>query len=89
MKILILINSSWNIVNFRTNLIKELVHDGHEVIAMAPKDDYSHLLKEIGCEFVNISFKSRSTNPLIELKLFFKIFLTLKILNQIYFLLLQ
>ena len=78
MKILILINSSWNVVNFRTNLIKELVHDGHEVIAMAPKDDYSHLLKEIGCEFVNISFKSRSTNPLIELKLFFKIFFKIK-----------
>ena len=78
MKIIILINSSWNIINFRSNLVKRLINEGHQVVAMTTDDKYSHLLKDMGCEFINVSFKSKSINPFTELKLLFSIFNQIK-----------
>lgn len=78
MKTLILINSSWNIINFRSNLVKELTSKGHEVIALAADDKYSHKLKEIGCEFIDLPFKSKSINPFRELKLLINIYFQIK-----------
>jgi len=40
MKIAISINTAWNIYNFRLGLIKSLLSDVHEVIAIAPSDEY-------------------------------------------------
>lgn len=78
MKILILINSSWNVINFRSNLIKKLIEDGHEVLVMANHDQYSPLLHSLGCKYQQITFKSRSLNPYAELKLFLGILLKVK-----------
>lgn len=81
MKIVILINSSWNVINFRSNLVKEMVRHGHEVIVLANRDKYTPLLKTLGCEYSNIKFKSKSLNPYSELKLFVQIFLKIKLIN--------
>ena len=51
-KIIICINSAWNLVNFRTGLIKSLIAAGYEVIAVAPDDSYSDRLAEVGCRFI-------------------------------------
>jgi glycosyltransferase involved in cell wall biosynthesis len=60
-KIAIVLNSSWNIYNFRLPLLKYLENQGHEVIAIAPVDEYT---KKIPYEFHPIRIKSRSLNPL-------------------------
>ena len=39
--ILISINASWNIINFRSGLIRALQEAGYRVIALAPPDDWS------------------------------------------------
>lgn len=69
MKIVICINTSWNILNFRQGLIAALLEQGHEVIALAPKDAYSPRLIELGCRFVDMPMPNGGTNPVEDLGL--------------------
>ena len=39
-KIAIIANTTWNIYNFRLNIIRKLIAEGHEVIVMAPVDKF-------------------------------------------------
>ncbi|HIM93632.1 MAG TPA: glycosyltransferase family 1 protein [Campylobacterales bacterium] len=64
--VMIVVNTSWNIYNFRLNLMHSLQSSGFRVIALAPKDDYSIKLKEEGFEWINLPFDNSSTNPLKE-----------------------
>ncbi len=54
MKIAILINTSWNIYNFRLGMLREFKADGHKVVCIAPRDDYSKKLEEEGLSITNI-----------------------------------
>ena len=54
-KIVISINAAWNIVNFRLGLIRALREAGHEVIALAPPDDYGARLEALGIPYVPIA----------------------------------
>ena len=40
-KILITINTSWNIFNFRVGLLKALQKEGYQIVCLAPYDEYS------------------------------------------------
>lgn len=44
--IAIVANSSWNIYNFRLNLIRTLKQEGFRIIVIAPVDEYIHYLNE-------------------------------------------
>jgi len=69
-KIVISLNTSWNIYNFRLNLARSLKDDGYEVILVAPYDEYTHLLeKEFQC--YDIYMNNRGTNPKEDLKTLF------------------
>ena len=70
MKIAFVINKSWNIYNFRLSLIKALQALGHEIIAIAPPDEYSEKLEKEGCKFIPIHIASRGLNPLQDYKLY-------------------
>ena len=37
-KIIICANSSWNLFNYRSGLIRALIADGDSVVALAPRD---------------------------------------------------
>ncbi|MBC6610906.1 glycosyltransferase family 4 protein [Hymenobacter sp. BT507] len=64
MRVAIVLNTSWNIWNFRRSLVKALQAAGHEVLAIAPPDDYSQRLEtELGCRFVPILMENKGTNP--------------------------
>ena len=63
MKILISVNTAWNLVNFRAGLIRALVAQGHEVIAAAPFDNYAPRLAELGCRFVPLPMHNGGTDP--------------------------
>lgn len=69
MKIAIVLNTSWNIYNFRMGLVKAFIENGHEVIAIAPKDEYSHFLVEAGCEFREVKMDSRGANVIKDFAL--------------------
>lgn len=80
MKIAIVINTSWNIYNFRKGLVKALLEAGHEVIAIAPQDEYSEFLKEMGCKFYPVTLSNKGTNPLKDLYYMYQLF---RIYNKI------
>ncbi|MBT9393245.1 glycosyltransferase family 4 protein [Hymenobacter sp. NST-14] len=65
MRVAIVINTSWNIWNFRRSLVRALQAAGHEVLAIAPPDAYSGRLEtELGCRFVPILMENKGTNPI-------------------------
>lgn len=71
-KILISINTSWNVYNFRSGLINALAQHGYEVTAASPTDDYSSRLAELGCVHLPLPMDSKSTSPLKDLALFWR-----------------
>ena len=81
MKIFISVNSTWNLVNFRSGLIKSFIVSGHEVFALSPSDKYIPLLNALGCKHIHISIDNNGINPLKDLILivsYLKIFLKYK-----------
>ena len=70
MRVAIVINTSWNIWNFRRGLVKALQAAGHEVLAIAPPDAYSARLEsDLGCRYVPILMENKGTNPLKDIQL--------------------
>ncbi len=74
MKIAIVLNTSWNIYNFRLGLVKKLISEGNSLYAIAPHDDYSEKLENIGCSYFPVRMDSRGINPLKDLALLFELF---------------
>jgi glycosyltransferase involved in cell wall biosynthesis len=62
-KILISINTAWNLLNFRAGLINGLISSGFEVIAVAPSDKYVAELELLGCSFVHLEMDNKGTHP--------------------------
>ena len=79
-KIVICLNTSWNIYNFRLNLARALKNAGYQVILVAPYDAYSEKLKD---EFAyrDIYMNNKGTNPKEDIKTligFYKLYKTIK-----------
>lgn len=67
--LVISINASWNIVNFRRGLIAGLRAAGWRVVALAPADAWSPRLAGLGAEHVPIAIDSAGLSPLRDLAL--------------------
>jgi glycosyltransferase involved in cell wall biosynthesis len=68
-KILITINTSWNIFNFRVGLLKALQKEGYKIVCVAPYDEYSEKLEELGFEYYDLKMNNKGTNPIEDMKL--------------------
>ena len=70
-RIALVANTTWNIYNFRLNIIRKLLAEGHEVIVMAPVDKYIsyqekfHQVKHVPLK----KLKRDSVNPWRDLQL--------------------
>jgi glycosyltransferase involved in cell wall biosynthesis len=73
-KVAIVLNTSWNIYNFRMGLVGSFLQNGHEVYAVAPRDKYSGYLQEKGCTYVELKMDSRGANPMKDLALVFELY---------------
>ena len=69
MTIAIVINTAWNIYNFRSGIIKHLLKKGHRVVAIAPHDEYVNRLEALGCEFRDLPMSGSGINPVADLRL--------------------
>lgn len=74
MKIAIVLNTSWNIYNFRLGLIKSLLENGNELFAVAPHDEYSSKLVDLGCKYEKVTMDSRGANPIKDFGLTIELF---------------
>ncbi len=77
----IVINTSWNIFNFRFGLLKALQKEGYKIVAIAPKDQYSEKLEEMGFEYHNININGNGTNPVEDAKLIYAFYKLYKEIN--------
>ena len=79
-RVAIVLNSSWNIFNFRLNLIRGIQEQGYEVVIIAPYDKYSEKLKE---EFRYYSFKmnNKGMNPSEDIATFLELYNIYKLIQ--------
>lgn len=72
-------NTFWSIYNFRRSLVKSLLEQGYQVIAISADDKYKKPLEEMGCETVVIkSFDAQSTAIFKEASLIREVIRTIK-----------
>ncbi len=74
MKIAIVLNTSWNIYNFRKGLVESLQNHGHEVFAVAPEDRYTEKVQSLGCQYIPVRMDSRGVNPAKDFFLILELF---------------
>jgi len=74
MRVAIVLNTSWNIYNFRMNFVKTLLQKGYEVHTIAPHDPYTQFLEQAGCMHHDVTMDSRGVNPIKDTALFFELF---------------
>jgi glycosyltransferase involved in cell wall biosynthesis len=84
--IIVSVNTSWNIVNFRRNLIVRLQHEGYDVVALAPRDAHSDALVAMGVRYFPIDIDSKGLSPVRDLKLAAHYYRILKRLRPVAFL---
>jgi glycosyltransferase involved in cell wall biosynthesis len=82
-RIAIVANTSFNIINFRTGLIKALKKNDYEVILIAPEDKHTEeLISLTNCPFYPLKGLARKgTNPLKDLLLIAEFFYLYRKLN--------
>jgi glycosyltransferase involved in cell wall biosynthesis len=68
-KILMSINTAWNVCNFRAGLIRSLRDHGYDVVVAAPADDYVGRVMQMGCRFVKVPMDNNGTNPARDFRL--------------------
>lgn len=73
MTIAIVINTAWNIYNFRSGIIRQLIQDGHDVVAIAPKDAYVSNLEAMGCRFRDLPMSGSGVNPFSDFILMWRL----------------
>lgn len=78
MKTLFVLNSTWNLLNFRSGLIRALDSAGHEIVAVASQDEYAPQLKVFNCRFIPVQIDAGGMNPSKDLDLFFQYYRILK-----------
>jgi len=68
-KIILSINTVWNVVNFRSTLIKFLQHKNYEVIVLAQSDEYSQELALLDVQLISMPINSQKLSIFNDLQL--------------------
>ncbi len=68
-KILLSINTVWNVVNFRATLIQFLQDKNYEIIVLAQSDDYDQELSLLNVQFISLPVNSQKLSIFNDLKL--------------------
>lgn len=77
-RLVIAVNTAWNLYNFRAELIRALVAAGYEVVAVAPPDEYAARLPVLGCRYVPLPMDNQGTHPGRDLLLLWRFFWLLR-----------
>ncbi|NMM47384.1 glycosyltransferase family 4 protein [Marinigracilibium pacificum] len=64
----IVVNSAWNVINFRKGIILNLLDRGCQVFAFVPEDNYADDLRKLGVEVINTPLSSTGVNPVNDLR---------------------
>jgi len=67
--ILLSVNASWNVLNFRMPVVRALQERGDRVVVVAPEDGYGERLRAEGVEFEPIVMDRQGVSPWNDLRL--------------------
>lgn len=75
LSILIVANTSWNVYNFRLNVVRALLSSGYKVSVLAPVDEYVRYQDEFReVEHYDLKYLDRDgTNPFLDIRLIFEL----------------
>lgn len=76
--IIIAVNTSWNIVNFRSNLVQALIQQGYNVTVVAPEDKYSVRISDLGCRYIPAPMDNHGTSPINDMLLMLRFYRLLR-----------
>lgn len=68
-QVVILSNHHAYTYNFRKEIIQRLLDENYKVYLVLPYGEKVELLKQMGCEFINLPLDRRGMNPITDLKL--------------------
>jgi glycosyltransferase involved in cell wall biosynthesis len=74
MHIIFIANSAWNILNFRRPIIAAVLARGHSVTVLAPPDEATLKLQELGVRIVPLAMDSKGLNPLQDAMLMLRLY---------------
>ena len=74
MRILLTGNTCFKIANFREGLVRTLQAEGHEVMVLAPLDDYGTNLLALGVTLYDLPMNRNGTSPIPEARVLWRIF---------------
>ena len=69
MRILITVNTAFNVANFRAGLVRALVADGHEVTALVPEDEDVPRIEALGARVVHLPMDRKGLSAWNDLQL--------------------
>ena len=78
MKIAFVTNTCWNVYNFREGLVKHFLNKKHDVIVLAPIDNYSKAIKSWGVKHIPTPLDQTGTNPINDFLYCFKLWRVFK-----------
>jgi glycosyltransferase involved in cell wall biosynthesis len=78
--VLISINASWNIINFRKGLVSALQDRGYRVVVVAPEDDHSGEVRALGVDYIPLKMDKQGLSPAQDLLLLARYY---RILNDV------
>jgi len=67
MHILVTVNSTWNLVNFRLGLLTALLADAYQITVLAPEDAQSRKLKNMGCRVISLKMDNKGFSPFLKI----------------------
>ena len=69
-RIVLAANSSWNIVNFRSGLVRALREQGYEPVVIAPLDPAAEArMEQLGVERIPVELDRSGLDPIADLLL--------------------
>ena len=72
-KVAFVCNSAWGVYNFRLGVIKALQSRGVKILVIAPHDAHADKLKSEGCDFIDLPFDSKGSNPITDFLTYLKL----------------
>ena len=77
-KVLLSVNTSWNVINFRSNLIASLIETGHCVVVAVPDKNHAASIQDMGAEVRFIPLRRTSVSFFSDVRLLFKYIILMK-----------
>lgn len=72
-KIVMIGNTSWSMFQFRADLMRKFINTGNKVVVIAPKDEWSCSIQNLGIEFIELTVDRKGINPFKDVAYTFKL----------------